>query len=290
MNRIPSNIEDCSTHNYRKSGDVAIAEFKSHQAKPLTPTFLSEHTIIFLLKGSKVFYSGGEKEEVNENKVILLKRGYYLMCERLESMAYHSLAFCFNETLLHAFWSRYYKLLDLERPNYNNQVSVAELTPPLSDFKEILILYLNYNGRFLTHLLTNKFEEMLLNTLEQSPDSKLLNFISEICTSPKNQISYVVNTNLFNPVSIEDLAKLSGTSISSFKRKFVEIYGISPKKWIVTKKLEQANVLLHSNDKSVSEIAFECGFENISHFIKIYKNAFGVTPKAKMNQNSYLLN
>ena len=68
-------------------------------------------------------------------------------------------------------------------------------------------------------------------------------------------------------------------SLTSFKKEFKGIFGMPPHRWIVEKRLERARMLLISTNKTVSEVGTECGFANISHFIKLFKRRFGTTPK-----------
>ena len=50
--------------------------------------------------------------------------------------------------------------------------------------------------------------------------------------------------------------------------------------------MQHANKVLKEENKTISEIASDLGYENISHFIKAYKNKYNITPKQK--QKNYL--
>ncbi|WP_245592363.1 helix-turn-helix domain-containing protein [Ectobacillus panaciterrae] len=69
-----------------------------------------------------------------------------------------------------------------------------------------------------------------------------------------------------NPVSLNELAYLSGRSLSTFKRDFRKIYNTSPMKWIRNRRLDKAKELLTHTSLSVSDVCFSTGFENIAHF------------------------
>ena len=49
-------------------------------------------------------------------------------------------------------------------------------------------------------------------------------------------------------------------------------------KWIIKRRLEAARDLILSGKKKVTEACFDVGFKNLSHFSKIYKEAYGVAP------------
>ena len=78
---------------------------------------------------------------------------------------------------------------------------------------------------------------------------------------------------------LEQLAFLGGYSLSTFKRKFKDAFQESPSRWIQSRRLQDARFLLTNTKKNINEIGFEVGFENISHFIQVFKNHFGATPK-----------
>jgi len=80
---------------------------------------------------------------------------------------------------------------------------------------------------------------------------------------------------LFN-LTLNDYAKLCNRSLSSFKRDFHVVYNANHGQWILNKKLDYAHQLVINSNKSVNDIAFECGFENTTHFNRVLKNRFGM--------------
>lgn len=105
-------------------------------------------------------------------------------------------------------------------------------------------------------------------------------FVSPYLIPKRSFLDSVINKYYKENLSVEQLAGLAGFSVSTFKRKFDEAYKCSPKRWIQEKRLNEAKTLLEFSDRSISEIGYEVGFENISHFIQSFKAKFGITPKA----------
>ncbi len=79
-------------------------------------------------------------------------------------------------------------------------------------------------------------------------------------------------------LTLEEYAKLCGRSLASFKRDFEKIYQTTPGKWLKEKRLAHAKFLLETTDLNISEIVMEAGFENTSHFARIFKNQYGHPP------------
>ena len=78
--------------------------------------------------------------------------------------------------------------------------------------------------------------------------------------------------------TLEELARLSGRSLSTFYRDFKKLFHTSPHKWLLQSRLSKAkDLLLHSSKKS-SEIYLDLGFKDLGHFSRTFKQEFGVPP------------
>ena len=116
--------------------------------------------------------------------------------------------------------------------------------------------------------------------LRQSIDHDELNaFLRCIYKREKLALDFMLEKCFRENISLKNLAIRAGCSISTFKRKFEQLYHTTPGKWIQTRRLDEAHRLIHTTDKTISEICFEVGFENPSHFIQTFKTRFGITPK-----------
>lgn len=104
-------------------------------------------------------------------------------------------------------------------------------------------------------------------------------FLSNV-DSTKENFEQVIYGNVFSDISIEDLARECNRSLTAFKKEFRRRFDCPPHRWIIRQRLEHARLLLLTTDKSVSEIGYECSFPNTSHFIKLYRKQFRVTPAA----------
>ena len=96
--------------------------------------------------------------------------------------------------------------------------------------------------------------------------------------SAHDNFEQIIYTNIFNDVSIEELASKSNRSLTSFKKEFKRHFMMPPHRWFIRQRLMQSRLLLISTSKSISEIGVECTFPNTSHFIKLFKKEYGTTP------------
>jgi len=73
-------------------------------------------------------------------------------------------------------------------------------------------------------------------------------------------------------------------SLGNFLLTFKQTTGISPNKYLTSLKLAYAENQIQLQNRNISEIAWELGYQNISHFISLFKERFGVTPKQYIKQ------
>lgn len=79
-------------------------------------------------------------------------------------------------------------------------------------------------------------------------------------------------------ISVESLAALCSVSEAYFRRIFLNKLGVSPREYIISKRLTYALQLIESGQFQISEIASMCGYAEPCHFSREFKKKFGVSP------------
>ena len=97
---------------------------------------------------------------------------------------------------------------------------------------------------------------------------------------PQNllQVIAFIEENLWSSMELEGLAKKAHLSKFHFCRVFKRHIGMNPMKYVTALRIERAKELLTKNDKTVSIVANEVGFKDLSNFIRQFKKITGVTP------------
>lgn len=115
---------------------------------------------------------------------------------------------------------------------------------------------------------------------------KLLNREDQRQKSIKNrdatklyEIQSTILTDLSTPPKLPELALLIGMSETKMKSLFKQIFGDSIYNYFQSARMEEAAFLLKHSDYSVSEIGFHLGFSNLSHFSRLFKKHYTMTPK-----------
>ena len=79
-------------------------------------------------------------------------------------------------------------------------------------------------------------------------------------------------------MTMAELARACGSSVSSLESNFRSIYGMSPYRYFIKLRMEEAERLLAKTSYTVTEIAMRCGYENLFYFCNAFKKHSGMTP------------
>lgn len=86
-------------------------------------------------------------------------------------------------------------------------------------------------------------------------------------------------------ISSAELARISNYSQQHFVKKFKEAFSLSPKKYIINKKIIRACHLLSTTGESIKDIALSCGFIDEFYFSKIFAKKIGASPSQYRKQS-----
>lgn len=269
-------------------GSVSIESFdvKFYYHVGMHPNYRSKvsfntNCISLLIRGKKHVITADQQFCYDNTSCLLFKTGNYLSTEiSTDGKPYHSILIFFNDNAFRYFKHKYLHLLKGDKKTYSNRsYHFFETDRYIEGFKMAARAALEKQKTFSLSMQMLKFEEIMLHLLEQYGRIVTDFFdhgqLSNGVTSFKN----IVETNLLNNISIDELAFLCAMSKSTFKRTFVEVYGKSPGQWHKEKRLDHSAFLLKVKKRNPSEVYQEVGFSNLSGFIQSFKKKFGLTPK-----------
>ncbi|HZH72276.1 MAG TPA: AraC family transcriptional regulator [Mariniphaga sp.] len=102
---------------------------------------------------------------------------------------------------------------------------------------------------------------------------------------PMQKAMQFIIQNFNKQIHISDLLHISNMSYTTFYNTFKYTYRMTFKSFLMNVRIGYACKLLIDASKDISEIAYECGFENLSNFNRQFKKIKGVTPSIYQNQN-----
>jgi AraC-like DNA-binding protein len=134
-------------------------------------------------------------------------------------------------------------------------------------------------------ILVLKLKEIII-LLSQTKNAEAVQMILAQLFSPTiYSFKQIIEANLFSAITLNELADYCNLSLSSFKREFAKHYNDTPANYIKSKRLEKAAELLMVSNMRITDIAFECGFNELANFTKSFHDKFGITPSNyRLNQ------
>ena len=100
---------------------------------------------------------------------------------------------------------------------------------------------------------------------------------SEDAEKLKGLIAYV-KQHYREPISVADAAAVAGYSPSHFMRMFRQVTGRTFVDYLTDYRLSAAVYYLKETDEDIGTVAANCGFENISYFIRLFRRRYGTSP------------
>ena len=155
----------------------------------------------------------------------------------------------------------------------------------INSFIENLDVYLNETKFITEELLKIKIRELIFLLIENDVDFKKI--LSSLFKKRNYDFNEVIKNNLYENLRLYEIAFLCNLSLSSFQRKFKEIYNSSPSKYINKKRIEKAKELIDQNEMRIAEIGYSVGFESPSHFSKAFSRICGKSPMQYKNDFNF---
>lgn len=149
-----------------------------------------------------------------------------------------------------------------------------------SNLSEDFLYILDNNSIFnKIYYFNNSWEDIKIIFMDFF--NKILLLVKSDIQEENNSVQIVVNyinENYSEDLSLEVLTSVAHFSQSHLSRLFKKQMGMTISQYINLKRIEKAVFLLKNTSKSLKNIASECGFVNISHFHRVFKNIQKKTP------------
>lgn len=260
------------------NGEI-FARLKQETRAGKNTILLTQHMLIFVTKGVKLLHLPDKTVEAGPDTVILLRKGMYVMAEYIEEgLSFEALMLFLPMKMLRTIAAE--PFFHRSQSTTTEPCTVFAGNELVQAFKTQLRLYFDKPVLYTDQLLAMKQKEILLLLMNGAHQREVVDFITAAISTEPEDLEDIVRQYLLQPVTLEDLASLTNRSLATFKRDFQRIYNMSPRQWINEQRLQQAHLLLGNTALPVGEIASQCGYDNPSHFIRIFKKKYGHTPQA----------
>jgi AraC-like DNA-binding protein len=273
-----------------------VNDYKKHdlygktliQKIELTPPFKFDFPVTE--QACFLYVKGGELEYQIDDEQINIAMNYSLLLNCINSgkQIYNSSSKSNCEIVIVTFYPEILKkIYDRELPlllrKPKNIISNKSSEKINNDFLiqkyiEGLLFYFENPSLINEDILILKVREIIL-LLSQTQNAESIQVILSQLFSPTTYtFKQIIEANLFSQLTIEELAQQNNLSVSSFKREFAKLYNDTPANYIKARKLEKAAELLQVSDQRITEIAFDCGFNDLANFTKSFTSKYSVSP------------
>lgn len=242
--------------------------------------YLEDNLLLFILEGSLKVTFGQQSFQADKNEMILLKKATLIRYKSYGNPDNGNLFYCLMISLRDDLVKNFITGTDLK---IIKRDFVGDLLSSVQPMDECLISFAVGLEPFFKNVdkvqptqLRRKMMELLYDTAICS--DIIFQQILHLQQPVRADLREVVESHYASPIRLEDLAYFSGRSLSSFKRDFRQTFNMAPATWIREKRLNKAKEMLETTSMTVSDICYSLGFENISHFSRIFKQYHGVMP------------
>ena len=245
------------------------------------PIHVKEHTLLYISSGRADVVFGGNRTTLNPGDCVFLRKDYRVVLEAWspkDGSPFRSIALFFCRKFLMS----YYRTLSRnDLPLDAKPAAEAVLKIPAGPELESLFLslspYLDSDQPLSSELAWMKRMEGLRCIL--AADRKFYASLFDFTQPWKIDLLTFMEDNYLYDLSLAELARYTGRSLSSFKRDFKKVSDLTPEKWVTGRRLDEAKILLSQGKRRVGDVMLEAGFKDPAYFSRAYKKRFGYSPR-----------
>jgi AraC-like DNA-binding protein len=250
-------------------GSISVSEFRCSAApgdKPFAEQYAG-HSISYVRKGSFGCHNRGRLFELVAGSILVGHPGDEFMCTHDHVCGDECLSFFFDPELIETIGDR----------KDTWQVGAVPPLPELMVLGELA--QAAANGRSdvgldeVGQLFADRFVEVVSGRSHKPAPASARDRRRAVETA------LWIDAHSNREISLEDIAGQSDISPFHFLRLFSTVLGVTPHQYLVRSRLRHAARLLADDDTSVTNIAYDVGFGDLSNFVRTFHRAAGVSPR-----------
>lgn len=285
MTNVFDNIKNHGPYRKFTIDELLFVEFKCIVEELRFGMWSDANYFVFVTNGKKMWKTHRNEYMVYAGDALFVKKGANI-AHQFHSEDYCALMIFMPDDFIKKFMLKFSDTLSYKKNNElieSDGVLRIEIDDFLKSYMKSLEVYFESHNNPNINVIRLKFEELLLNIFTSSKHKDIASHLCSLQSSNSVQLKQIMMDNYPYNLKLEEYATLANMSLSTFKRSFKSVFNESPGRWITNKKIALATQYLKTSDKTVNEIAYDCGFEDPSHFIKVFKKHENTTPLAYRN-------
>jgi AraC-like DNA-binding protein len=230
----------------------------------------------FILAGQGTHILNGQAYQLGRGSIFLLTPAdfHQVISQPHEPLQLYDLVFSFD-----ALSEEVFKLLFSEQRQYLSSCSEPTFTMIEAEFQALWSeLNSGQPGREL--MLRSALERILIYLLRSclTEEAPLTQTTPDQRHQKLHKSLIYIHHHFRERLTLEEVAQQLPLSANYFSECFSQTYGISFQKYLQELRLQFAFSLLSSATLSITEVCYAAGFNNLSHFERVFKQKFGQLP------------
>lgn len=245
----------------------------------------NEIEFFVVTKGEAEFHINERTYHVKQGDVLLVHSNLLHSASAIDDLPFQFFAIVFQASLLDSCLNDGIQQKYLT-PVYNKSILLQEYLPPLTDWiqkihdllYEIRELYEKQPVCFELQIKSNLFQIWSLLFTHADASANLEQKENDYRITRLKSVMTYIHENYSSKITLHELSSIMGLCEGQFCRFFKSMTRMSAMDYVNHYRITQSIALITTTDKSISEIAGLCGYNNISYFNKIFLKYMHETP------------
>ncbi len=239
--------------------------------------FSKNDYLVHVLSGKKTYKTINGEWTLMPGQTLYLKKGAEIIHQYFDD-EYCMLGFFLSDELIRETYHEVRGKISMRSSENPAEFTAMHVQPStyLTGYFHSMLTYFRGENRPPDNIMVLKLKELLINLMHSDP--LLTAYFNSLTESDKPSLSQIMEKNFCFNLSLDDYAELSHRSLSTFKRDFKQQFNETPGKWLLKRRVHHAANLIANSTQSVSQIAYESGFEDLSHFSRVFKQIMESSP------------
>ena len=274
---------------------VNICEVQKHSILPQGSGFKSLHwhedlQFVLCMKGFVNYQVNGIEYVLQEDEALFINKGaLHLSNDMSEDGIYVTITF--PEELLYFFKEsrmKYKYVWPYTRLDSLRVFKILKQSKIISYLKKTFQVY-KENREFKEYDISICITSAWRLLLECFDQEKFVSNKKDIEKQERVQVMLVfIHTHYSEDISLQDIADAGLISIAQCNRCFNQMLNITPYEYLIQYRLTKAMSLLQDATLNITEISDQVGFNNVTHFIQVFKKKYGISPKKYRMEDHFL--
>jgi AraC-like DNA-binding protein len=269
--------QSISGYKHFDLGNIKLAFTQVCQEDIFRHVYFASNALYYVESGHAILHSDKDKVSIKKGEIAIIKQHSRLDIQKFKAKSGSD----FKSIIFYLFPDFVTEFIKQTKQTKSQTVAITSniihlgQQQSLKDFSESLLPL--FENKQLDHSgIKQKTFSALRHVLQHN--EQLLHFLAFNSKPIKIDLyEFMIHIEV-NNYSVQELAKLTGRSLSAFKRDFFDIFEITPHQWLLRRKIDYAEQVLIEKKMKASDIYFMLGFNELSHFSAAFKKIKGIAP------------